>query len=102
MLFLHSVHFIPTWCLPYSYLVFVYLILTSVHLSVGTLFVRRKSSPEEISGEDIWRISLGDISGEISQLLRTSSIRKFQSFWLGKGKVDVHIEWKNIDFIHTN
>ena len=37
VLFLHSVHFIPTWCLPYSYLVFVYLILTSVCLNVGTL-----------------------------------------------------------------
>ena len=37
VLFLHSVHFIPTWCLPYSYLVFVYLILTSVRLNVGTL-----------------------------------------------------------------
>ena len=36
VLFLHSVHFIPTWCLPYSYLVFVYLILTSVRLNVGT------------------------------------------------------------------
>ena len=40
MLFLHSVHFIPTWCLPYSYLVFVYLILTSVRLNVGTPFFK--------------------------------------------------------------
>ena len=43
-LFLHSVHFIPTWCLPYSYLVFVYLILTSVRLNVDTLFLGQTDS----------------------------------------------------------
>ena len=59
VLFLHSVHFIPTWCLPYSYLVFVYLILTSVHLNVGTPFNLKRIPQHCLEFLEISQDSLG-------------------------------------------